>query len=110
MRERQSGYTQVANVETLVPLLAAGGDCLDDTAVAQADMTEPLHAVCATLPEPAWVFFEVRPDETVTCTEVEFTPCDGLKDAWPIATWPCGSGRRRGACSRPALTPSTWRW
>jgi hypothetical protein len=49
-----------------------------------ADMTEPLHAVCAAVPEPAWALFEERPDETVHCTEVEFTPGDWRKDAWPL--------------------------
>ncbi len=37
VRERQSGYTEVEKVEALVLLLAAGGDCLDDIAVLQAD-------------------------------------------------------------------------
>ena len=49
-----------------------------------ADMTEPLHAVCAAVPEPAWALFEERPDETVHCTEVECTPGDWRKDAWPL--------------------------
>ncbi len=37
VRERQSGYTEVEKMEALVLLLAAGGDCLDDIAVLQAD-------------------------------------------------------------------------
>jgi hypothetical protein len=37
VRERQSGYTETEKVEALVLLLAAGGDCLDDIAVLQAD-------------------------------------------------------------------------
>jgi hypothetical protein len=37
LRERQSGYTETEKVEALVLLLAAGGDCLDDIAVLQAD-------------------------------------------------------------------------
>lgn len=37
VRQRASGYTDVAKVEALVLLLAAGGDCLDDIAVLQAD-------------------------------------------------------------------------
>jgi hypothetical protein len=49
-----------------------------------ADMTEALHAVCAAVPEAAWAFFEERPDETITCTEVEFTPGDWPKTAWPL--------------------------
>ena len=37
IRERQSGYTEAEKIEALVLLLAAGGDCLDDIAVLQAD-------------------------------------------------------------------------
>src|SRR5512134_2297206 len=37
VRERQSGYSETEKVEALVMLLAAGGDCLDDIAVLQAD-------------------------------------------------------------------------
>ncbi|MBM4020475.1 MAG: IS1380 family transposase [Planctomycetes bacterium] len=37
VRERQSGYTETEKSEALVLLLAAGGDCLDDIAVLQAD-------------------------------------------------------------------------
>jgi len=48
------------------------------------DLTEPLHAVCAAVPEPAWALFEERPDETVHCTEVEFAPGDWPKTAWPL--------------------------
>jgi hypothetical protein len=37
IRERQSGYTETEKVEALVLLLAAGGDCLDDVGILQAD-------------------------------------------------------------------------
>ncbi|MBI1958499.1 MAG: hypothetical protein HYS36_04640 [Candidatus Rokubacteria bacterium] len=37
MRQRASGYTEVEKVEALVLLLVAGGDCVDDMAVLQAD-------------------------------------------------------------------------
>ncbi len=37
VRERQSGYSEAERIEALVLLLAAGGDCLDDIAVLQAD-------------------------------------------------------------------------
>jgi Transposase DDE domain group 1 len=37
IRERQSGYTEAEKIEALILLLAAGGDCLDDIAVLQAD-------------------------------------------------------------------------
>ncbi|HTX55281.1 MAG TPA: transposase, partial [Candidatus Baltobacteraceae bacterium] len=45
-----------------------------------ADMTKELHAVCATVPEARWQLVEDRPDETVHCTDVEFTPGDWPKD------------------------------
>jgi hypothetical protein len=37
VRERQNGYPEGEKIEALVLLLAAGGDCLDDIAVLQAD-------------------------------------------------------------------------
>ena len=37
VRERQSGYSETAKVEALICLLAAGGTCLDDIRVLQAD-------------------------------------------------------------------------
>jgi Transposase DDE domain group 1 len=49
-----------------------------------ADMTQDLHKVCAAVPEAAWQLFEDRPDETVYCTEVEFTPGDWPKMAEPL--------------------------
>jgi hypothetical protein len=49
-----------------------------------ADMTRELHAVCAAVAEPAWQLFEDRPDETVHCTDVEFTPGTWKKDALPL--------------------------
>jgi hypothetical protein len=49
-----------------------------------ADMTEPLHALCAAVPEAAWQLFEDRPDETLHCTEVEFFPGDWPKQAQPL--------------------------
>jgi hypothetical protein len=49
-----------------------------------ADMTTDLHKVCAAVREPAWQLFEDRPDETVHCTEVEFTPGDWPKMAEPL--------------------------
>ena len=49
-----------------------------------ADMTKELHAVCAAVPETHWALFEDRPDETVHCTEVEFTPGEWSKQAQPL--------------------------
>lgn len=49
-----------------------------------ADMTKDLHAVCAAVAPVTWTLFEDRPDETVHCTEVEFTPGDWKKDAAPL--------------------------
>jgi hypothetical protein len=49
-----------------------------------ADMTEPLHAVCAAVEEKDWTLLEERADETVWCGEVEFTPGNWPKDAWPL--------------------------
>jgi hypothetical protein len=49
-----------------------------------ADMTQDLHAVCAAVAEATWQLFEDRADETVDCTEVEFTPGDWPKRAQPL--------------------------
>ena len=49
-----------------------------------ADMTKELHAVCAAVAAAHWQLFEDRPDETVHCTDVEFTPGDWKKDAQPL--------------------------
>ena len=49
-----------------------------------ADMTAPLHAVCAAVPEAAWQGVEARPDETVACAEVAFFPGDWRKGAEPL--------------------------
>ena len=49
-----------------------------------ADMTEPLRALCKAVPEAEWTLVEERGDETVMGGEVEFTPGDWPKDAWPL--------------------------
>jgi hypothetical protein len=49
-----------------------------------ADMTQDLHAVCAAVAAGSWQLFEDRPDETVHCTDVEFTPGTWKKDAQPL--------------------------
>ena len=49
-----------------------------------ADMTEPLHKLCVAVPEAEWTLVEERGDETVMGAEVEFTPGDWPKDAWPL--------------------------
>jgi len=48
-----------------------------------ADMTEKLQVVCKAASVP-WALFEDRVDETVDWAEVEFTPGDWPKDAWPL--------------------------
>jgi hypothetical protein len=49
-----------------------------------ADMTEPLRALCAAVPEAAWALLEARAEETVRGAEVEFTPGEWPKTAWPL--------------------------
>lgn len=46
-----------------------------------ADMSPELKALCKAVPEQAWRPFEDRPEETVHCAEVEFTPGNWPKDA-----------------------------
>ena len=47
-------------------------------------MTKDLHAICAAVAAGSWQLFEDRPDETVHCTDVEFTPGTWKKDAPPL--------------------------
>jgi hypothetical protein len=49
-----------------------------------ADLTTELHAVCAAVADASWSLVEDRPDETVHCTEVEFTPGTWHKEAPPL--------------------------
>jgi len=49
-----------------------------------ADMTEDLQKVCKAVPEGCWRLFEERVDETLDWAEVEFTPGDWPKTAWPL--------------------------
>ena len=49
-----------------------------------ADMTEPLRGICAAVAPEGWTLVEDRVAETVACAEVEFTPGDWNKDAWPL--------------------------
>lgn len=49
-----------------------------------ADMTQDLRAVCTGLPERSWRLVEERACETVHCAEVEFTPGNWSKQAWPL--------------------------
>ena len=49
-----------------------------------ADMTEELRRVCGAVAAGDWRLLEDRAEETVACAEVEFTPGDWPKDAWPL--------------------------
>jgi hypothetical protein len=49
-----------------------------------ADMTQELRKVYEAAPETSWQRVEDRPQETVYCAEVEFTPGDWSKDAKPL--------------------------
>ncbi|MGH2667710.1 MAG: IS1380 family transposase [bacterium] len=49
-----------------------------------ADMSEDLRTVCRAVPAGDWQLLEDRAEETVACAEVDFTPGDWPKDAWPL--------------------------
>ena len=49
-----------------------------------ADMTEALRAVCERVPEEGWKLLEERAEETVSVAELEFTPGDWPREAWPL--------------------------
>jgi Transposase DDE domain group 1 len=61
-----------------------------------ADMTQELHQVCAAVPDATWQPFEERPDETLHCAEVEFTPGDWPKMAQPLRYVALRIQRRQG--------------
>lgn len=49
-----------------------------------ADMTQELRARCVALAERHWVRLDTREREDVDVAEVEFTPGDWPRDAWPL--------------------------
>jgi hypothetical protein len=49
-----------------------------------ADMTPQLRAVCEAVLATQWKLLEERPCEIVSSCEVEFTPADWRRDAWPL--------------------------
>lgn len=49
-----------------------------------ADMTSQLRARCEGVAESGWTLVEERPEESVHCAEVEFTPGDWPKEAEPL--------------------------
>ncbi len=49
-----------------------------------ADMTKELRADCAAVPSKQWALLETRERERVDLAEVEFTPGDWPRDAWPL--------------------------
>jgi hypothetical protein len=49
-----------------------------------ADMTTELQRTCSEVPEDHWQLIDERPDETVCCAEVEFTPGTWSKHAAPL--------------------------
>ena len=92
-----------------------------------ADLTQDLHAVCAAVPDARWALCEDRPDETVSCTEVEFTPGDWPKQAQPLRYVALRIRKKQGqlfasgtdtkylaiVSNRWALTPAAllrWHW
>jgi hypothetical protein len=49
-----------------------------------ADMTKELRACCSAVAPPRWVRLDTREREAVDLAEVEFTPGDWPRDAWPL--------------------------
>lgn len=49
-----------------------------------ADMTQELRARCLAVGEESWTRLDTREREDVDLTEVEFTPGDWPRDAWPL--------------------------
>jgi hypothetical protein len=49
-----------------------------------ADMTKELRACCIAVPSERWAVLDTRERERVDLAEVEFTPGDWPRDAWPL--------------------------
>jgi len=49
-----------------------------------ADMTQELRACCTAVSKRRWARLDTREREEVDVTEVEFTPGDWPRDAWPL--------------------------
>jgi len=49
-----------------------------------ADMTQELRACCRAVVEQRWVRLDTREQEEVDLAEVEFTPGDWPREAWPL--------------------------
>ncbi|MGH7857158.1 MAG: hypothetical protein ACREQY_07465, partial [Candidatus Binatia bacterium] len=49
-----------------------------------ADMTKELRACCLAVPSERWAVLDMRERERVDLAEVEFTPVDWPRDAWPL--------------------------
>jgi hypothetical protein len=49
-----------------------------------ADMTKELRACCSAVPREQWTLLDMRERERVDLAEVEFTPGDWPRDAWPL--------------------------
>jgi hypothetical protein len=49
-----------------------------------ADMTKELRECCSAAPSKQWALLDMRERERVDVAEVEFTPGDWPRDAWPL--------------------------
>lgn len=49
-----------------------------------ADMSQELRAICTAVASERWVALDTREREQVDVAEVEFTPGDWPRDAWPL--------------------------
>jgi hypothetical protein len=49
-----------------------------------ADMTRELRACCSAVANQRWALLDTREREQVDLAEVEFTPGDWPRDAWPL--------------------------
>lgn len=61
-----------------------------------ADMSEPLHKLCAGVGDSAWTIYDERANETVWWSEVEFFPGDWQKMAQPLRTLVMKIQKRQG--------------
>lgn len=80
VRERYFRGDSASYYEPLLKYLVAEGIGF----TISADMTPELRACCLAVPPEGWVELENRGSEQVDVAELEFTPGDWPKQAWPL--------------------------
>ncbi|MFA4945915.1 MAG: IS1380 family transposase [Lentisphaeria bacterium] len=85
VEQRRFRADSAAYEEHLLKWLAAPAQRIERFTVS-ADLCQELRSRCEALPDADWHPYESRPDETVSWSEVEYTPGRWTKDSAPLRT------------------------